>query len=456
MQQQSSATTTIDPAGDPRSTAVRRATPRSTLRVRCGCATEQEFVQRYATDISARGMFLRTGRQLPLGARVRFELVLQSGRCALGGVGRVAWLRAAEPALGRAAGAGVAFERLRRGDRAVIERMDLARGSAPSRFDQPDEPALGASRSEPPRGALLAKLLFADLGSRGESEPGASAFLSADLSTELGDGGWRYGGRSGSADVVADLAEQLEPGAEPREPAADPAAELAVEFSPAPQTDASSPQHSTVRPAPMPIAAVAIRTAAAAPETRGARPTPAPALRARIQALRAAELAAAASAAASAAPAPAAPDELASSAKGGAPALLTATAAPPAAAAETQPDANIVVPSTPTDGDVSAAPLEDAAVSVALARAAVERAAAPSASTPVPNAKLTNAVPPVRRTAAAVPAPTAPLAPVVQAATLRQRPRSTWPLAIALSAIIVAASGVTYLALTDQLALLGL
>ncbi|HMI92480.1 MAG TPA: PilZ domain-containing protein [Polyangiales bacterium] len=499
MQRQSSATTAIDPAGDPRSTAVRRATPRATLRVRCGCATEQEFVQRYAADICARGMFLRTGRQLPLGARVRFELVLQSGRCALGGVGRVAWLRAADPALGRVAGAGVAFERLRRGDRAVIERMDLARGNAPSRFEAPEE-RLGRGTADAaglrgPRGAQLGKLLFEDLGSRSESEPGVSAFLSADLSSELGDGGWLYGGRQGrpgSAEVVADLAEQLEPGAELRE--SDEAAgeqgddgarvDLDVELSALRPSEAPV-AHSTVRPAPLPIAAVSLRTVPSAVPANGVRPTTtAPALRARIQALRAAESAAPAAAAVAAAVTPSvaaderaalvptseapAPSESLAASEAGSTGVVaaSATATSIAPAASAPPDAPAPARarakgprsarrSAPVDRDASSAASEHAAVSVALARAVVELAGspAPSASpapaqamTPVPaRAQVAEAPPPLL---AASPGEAA-LAP--SAAQARKRGASTWPLVIALSAVIVLACGVTYLALSDQL-----
>jgi uncharacterized protein (TIGR02266 family) len=501
MQRQSSASTAIDPAGEARSKAVRRTTPRSTLRVRCGCANEQEFVQRYAADICARGMFLRTARQLPLGARVRFELVLQSGRCALGGVGRVAWLRAADPALGRAAGAGVAFERLRRGDRAVIERMDLARGNAPSRFEAPEE-RLGRGSADAeglrgPRGAQLAKLLFEDLGPRSESEPGVSAFLSADLSSELGDGGWRFGSRPGSPEVVADLAEQLEPGAEMREAdelageQSDDGAELEVELSAVRPSDAPV-AHSTVRPAP--IAAVPLRAAPNAVPANRARPTTAPALRARIQALRAAESAPAAAVARPPAPS-VAPDEPSAhsisavaivasdsesrAASGAAPSVVPVTDVPGAARAPTTPEL-ADVPSAArararstraprsarraaadlggrsgSEGKTRSASVEHAAVSIALARAAVELAGAPVASSSPTVVPATTAVPAAGALVTAVTPPT--LAPAGEAALTpsagpaRKRGASTWPLAIALSTVIVLASVVTYLALSDQL-----
>jgi uncharacterized protein (TIGR02266 family) len=461
MQHSQLATPAIDNTDDPRATSdtvaapalrggaasARRASPRTTLRVRCSCASEQEFVQRYAADISPRGMFLRTAQQLPLGARVRFELLLQSGRCALGGVGRVSWLRAAEPALGRGAGAGVAFERLRRGDRAVIERMDLARGSAPSRFDQPpdgDSAVRVGRTAQPPSGVELAKLLFEDLGVRSESDAGTSAFLSADLSTELGDGGWRFGVRGANGELVADLAEELEPGAEPR------GDELEVEV----QGDQAEPGderaqteaalHSTVRPAPLPHAAQ--------------HPTPAPAdgtapaqrsgaaLRARIQALRA-------------------PGSQPPAAR-----VARSVARSPRSARERavgRPAA------APVDRNVSAAALErTASVPAALARAAVELAnAAPVAAPPAAPAQPPAAPPvaitppasamPAAAAAPAAPAPAAAALPVATAAAAtRKRRRSTWPLALALSAIIIVASAVTYLALTDQLprvlAMLGL
>ena len=430
----------IESAADSRSTSTRTKSPRSTLRVRCSCATEPEFVQRYAADISARGMFLRTGQQLPLGARVRFELLLQSGRCALGGVGRVAWLRAADPALGRGAGAAIAFERLRRGDRAVIERMDLTRGELPSRFDQPDLPLA----TEAPRGVELAKLLFADLGGRPDD---SSAFLSADLSTELGDGGWKHG-RPANAELVADLAEQLEPGLDGRESARTSGGEeeldvelCASRFEPEPGDAEAQPQHSTVRPAALsPV------------QGRPSRPTPAPALRARIQALR--------PAANSGGTAPAADGTIQEpraqrSARG---------AHRPQLAAKR---------SAPVDRDVSTDTLERAAgVPAALARAAVELAGAPpsavSATAASATAPASASVSPSHATAAPAPARPVPApaaqaaaaspvaastAPAAVAAPAAPRPRrsSSWPVGIMLCVIIIAASAVTYLALSDQL-----
>jgi uncharacterized protein (TIGR02266 family) len=218
------------------------------LRVRCRCTSEQEFVQRYAADVCAGGMFLRTQRALPAGARVRFELLLQNGRCALGGVGRVAWVRETEREQQRPGGAGIAFERLRRGDRAVIERMDAVRGDLPSRFEQPDAPAFVR-----PAGPDLAKTLFADLGVRSDIEPGASAFLSADLSHELGEGGWQLGARASSAEhPIADLAEQLEPVSQSELEADEP--EVDVELVARPATEPPT-AHSTVRPSPANTAA---------------------------------------------------------------------------------------------------------------------------------------------------------------------------------------------------------
>src|SRR5690348_15850599 len=91
------------------------------VRITSRCATEREYVEQYAADVCARGIFLRTAAPMPIGTRVRFEVLLRGGRCALGGVGRVVWSREAHEDVSGRAGFGIAFERLRRGDRAFIE-----------------------------------------------------------------------------------------------------------------------------------------------------------------------------------------------------------------------------------------------------------------------------------------------------------------------------------------------
>jgi len=151
-----------------------------TLRVRTSCEHTVALVERYARDISPSGVFVRTRDTLPLGAMVRFEYLLADGRCALAGDGRVAFRRTEAEVGAASVGVGIAFERLRQGDRAVVERMNAARAGVPSRFERP------GTSSVPPRSPLRADALFADVKiASADAAESMAAYLSADLTTDL-------------------------------------------------------------------------------------------------------------------------------------------------------------------------------------------------------------------------------------------------------------------------------
>jgi hypothetical protein len=93
----------------------------------------------------------------------------------------VAFVRRESDAGFGSAGVGITIDMLRRGDRAVVERMCAARAGTPSRFEQPDRPS--GVNSTPP---LRAEVLFADATiGRGEASAAAAAYLSADLTSDL-------------------------------------------------------------------------------------------------------------------------------------------------------------------------------------------------------------------------------------------------------------------------------
>jgi Tfp pilus assembly protein PilZ len=186
-----------------------------TLRVLTPCDGALSLVERYARDVSGAGLFVRTREAFEVGAAVRFEYLLADGRCALAGEGRVAFLRAEGERGARSAGVGVAIDKLRKGDRAVVERMTAARAGAPSRFEHPEGPP--STMPPPPEPApLRPDALFADVKLGGANvPPEVAAYLSADLTTDLptirppvsgAAPGWLA-----EAPPSADLADQLEP-----------------------------------------------------------------------------------------------------------------------------------------------------------------------------------------------------------------------------------------------------
>ena len=154
-----------------------------TLRVRTSCEHTVALVERYARDFGPGGVFVPTRGDFERGALVRFEYLLADGRCALAGEGRVVFRRREDEAGAQVAGVGIAFENLRQGDRAVVERMATVRGAAPSRFAQP---GVSSGSSGPPRSALRAEALFADVKPpTPETQERMAAFLSEDLTTDL-------------------------------------------------------------------------------------------------------------------------------------------------------------------------------------------------------------------------------------------------------------------------------
>ena len=187
------------------------------IRVRTRCEHVTALVQRYARDVENDGLFVRTPERFVPGAPVRFEYLLSDGSCALAGEGRVAFVRGESEVAAAAVGIGIAIDRLRHGDRAVVERMCAARAGLPSRFERPDAP--GPVSSRPP---LRADALFGDVKiGRGEAPAAVEALLSADLTSDLPTVRPPSSGRpSGPASVPVrggaalrghELADELEP-----------------------------------------------------------------------------------------------------------------------------------------------------------------------------------------------------------------------------------------------------
>ncbi len=106
------------------------------LAVRLSYGTVDEFVDKFAVNISRGGLFIRTREPRPVGTRIAFELRLQTGEVALRGIGVVRWVQAesATASPPTAPGMGVQFAELDVASRALVERMVTlkeTRGVAP-------------------------------------------------------------------------------------------------------------------------------------------------------------------------------------------------------------------------------------------------------------------------------------------------------------------------------------
>ncbi len=106
------------------------------LAIRLSYGSVDEFVEKFASNISRGGVFIRTRDPNPIGTKLSFELSLQSGEPAIRGEGVVRWIQPEDPHARppAAAGMGIQFLELDRASRAVVERivtLKERRGVAP-------------------------------------------------------------------------------------------------------------------------------------------------------------------------------------------------------------------------------------------------------------------------------------------------------------------------------------
>ncbi len=80
------------------------------LRVIFKGRTLQEFAQRYLTDLSATGMFVRTREPLPVGTNIRFDFRLEDSSPLLSGTAIVLWMAEESPELNLPSGMELRFE----------------------------------------------------------------------------------------------------------------------------------------------------------------------------------------------------------------------------------------------------------------------------------------------------------------------------------------------------------
>jgi molecular chaperone DnaK len=94
-----------------------------------------EFVEKFASNVSRGGLFIRTREPRPVGTHLAFELRLAGGETVLKGEGVVRWIQREDPAAHppSAPGMGVQFSTLDAASREVVERIISAkeRSAAP-------------------------------------------------------------------------------------------------------------------------------------------------------------------------------------------------------------------------------------------------------------------------------------------------------------------------------------
>jgi molecular chaperone DnaK len=98
------------------------------LLVRLAYGSVDEFVERFAVNMSRGGLFIRTRDPRPVGTVLSLEIRLQTGETVIKAVGVVRWVQAPEPAADHAKpplspGMGVQFTEIDDASRAVVERM---------------------------------------------------------------------------------------------------------------------------------------------------------------------------------------------------------------------------------------------------------------------------------------------------------------------------------------------
>ncbi|MBT8467303.1 MAG: TIGR02266 family protein [Deltaproteobacteria bacterium] len=117
------------------------------LKIRYKSATLEDFIERYSSDISQGGVFIKAKKPLAVGTLLKFEFMLQDESTLIHGVGRVVWRREqADASPQDPAGMGIKFIKMDADSRGVVQRIadDRAR---PGVYDQGKE---GSGRRQAP------------------------------------------------------------------------------------------------------------------------------------------------------------------------------------------------------------------------------------------------------------------------------------------------------------------
>ena len=94
------------------------------LRIKFRSASLDQFIERYAVDVSRGGIFIRTREPLPVDTRLRLEFQLQDSTPLLAGEGTVVWIREHDPARENVTpGMGVRFDKLTPETQPTLEKI---------------------------------------------------------------------------------------------------------------------------------------------------------------------------------------------------------------------------------------------------------------------------------------------------------------------------------------------
>ncbi|MEO8843765.1 MAG: TIGR02266 family protein [Kofleriaceae bacterium] len=95
-----------------------------TLKIKFKSETLEQFIERYAVDVSQGGIFIRTKEPLAVGTQMKFEFQLRDASPLIAGEGTVVWTRENDPSRPAIApGMGVRFDRLADGSQSVLEKI---------------------------------------------------------------------------------------------------------------------------------------------------------------------------------------------------------------------------------------------------------------------------------------------------------------------------------------------
>ena len=163
------------------------------VRIRLRYPDLDSFIEKFAPNVTRGGVFLASRNIQPVGELIDFEIQLVNGEVALGGRGKVTWVKEFNPAEPtRPFGMGVQFVEVAGPSRAVLARILRAKtaGQPPPRGLTGMHATLGASAGS---GGIITGSGAGDSGSvtaigTGSGPNGKAAFVdtSVDLAAELG------------------------------------------------------------------------------------------------------------------------------------------------------------------------------------------------------------------------------------------------------------------------------
>ncbi|HEX3475655.1 MAG TPA: TIGR02266 family protein [Kofleriaceae bacterium] len=137
-----------------------------TLKIKFKSETLDQFIERYAVDVSQGGIFIRTKEPLAVGTQMKFEFQLRDASPLIAGEGTVVWTRENDPSRPAIApGMGVRFDRLADGSQGILERILTEKAK-----QAPQRPA--SDTAKPP--------LFTDAPTRVAPAPIQEALLGKD------------------------------------------------------------------------------------------------------------------------------------------------------------------------------------------------------------------------------------------------------------------------------------